>query len=535
MKQLVKNYSFSTSAKTVTLTDYSAILLERLQLIVDTTTNTILYNFADSTVSSATVATNVVTLAALAGTPSNSDKLQIIYDSKAGDPVYDAGELSVELTDSTNTANIVAGDTGFNGIATASATKTYTFTTITSGAQTLLDNTPTEGYAWIEVVYTSVGSGLAVNGNWTTASGSSYVTGSSWTAMGSATAPGNIGTTNSTVYISPIRGNFFHLGVSALTSGTFAGTVTLRAAPVTGNTAFVNASQSGTWTVGSNSATGSAVPANAFYVAGNSGGNLTAFSATGNFSSDAQTFSSGFPTSQYIYNGTNYDRTRSANAATGTTGTGLLGAGVLGFDGTDWQYAGIDANHNIKNTIRDAAGNARGANVDANNALLVDPGTATGATAPANALQIGGTDGTDLRALSTSSGGVLNVNIDGATSAVGVYAISNLGVNVASALPLGTNGIGTVGTTPAVVNVGQKTVSTTAVQVSATSTVPTNGIIIRALSTNAASIFVGGSGVTTSTGYELVAGESVSFTCNLNTLYIISVASTTDKICWNVE
>lgn len=94
---------------------------------------------------------------------------------------------------------------------------------------------------------------------------------------------------------------------------------------------------------------------------------------------------------------------------------------------------------------------------------------------------------------------------------------------------------GTVGTTTAAVNVGQQTVSTSAVQVSSSSTIPTNGIIIKALSTNSAPIFVGGSGVTTSNGYELVAGESISFTCNLNTLYIRSAASTTDKISWNVE
>lgn len=106
---------------------------------------------------------------------------------------------------------------------------------------------------------------------------------------------------------------------------------------------------------------------------------------------------------------------------------------------------------------------------------------------------------------------------------------------ITNALPTGTNAIGTVGTTPAVVNVGQQTVNTTAVQVSVTSTVPTNGIIIRALAANAAPIYVGGSGVTTATGYELSPGESISFSCNLNTLYIRSVASTTDKICWNVE
>jgi len=103
------------------------------------------------------------------------------------------------------------------------------------------------------------------------------------------------------------------------------------------------------------------------------------------------------------------------------------------------------------------------------------------------------------------------------------------------ALATGTNGIGTVGTTSAVINVGQKVTAITATQVSATSTIPTNGIVIQALSTNAASIFVGGSTVTTTTGFELTAGQSMSFTANLNTLYIVSVTSTTDKICWNVE
>lgn len=112
----------------------------------------------------------------------------------------------------------------------------------------------------------------------------------------------------------------------------------------------------------------------------------------------------------------------------------------------------------------------------------------------------------------------------------------NLNVNLSSlpALAAGTNAIGTVGTTPGAVNVNQKTVNTTAVQLSASATTPTNGITVQALSTNSASVFVGGSGVTTSTGFELQAGQSVAFTCVLNTLYIISVASTTDGVCYNV-
>lgn len=115
-----------------------------------------------------------------------------------------------------------------------------------------------------------------------------------------------------------------------------------------------------------------------------------------------------------------------------------------------------------------------------------------------------------------------------------IVGTGTLSVQNTAATPAGTNAIGTVGTTSAAINVGQQTVSTTAVQISASSTVPTNGIIVQALSTNAASIFVGGSGVTTTTGFELVAGQAMSFSCNLNTLYIRSAASTTDKICYNV-
>lgn len=130
-------------------------------------------------------------------------------------------------------------------------------------------------------------------------------------------------------------------------------------------------------------------------------------------------------------------------------------------------------------------------------------------------------------AVTQATGTNLHTVVDSGTITA-VTAITN-------PLPAGTNGIGNVGTVSAVVNVGQKTVNTTAVQISVTSTVPTNGIIIQALSANAASIFVGGSSVTTSTGFELVAGQAMSFTANLNTLYIISAASTTDKVCWNVE
>jgi hypothetical protein len=49
-----------------------------------------------------------------------------------------------------------------------------------------------------------------------------------------------------------------------------------------------------------------------------------------------------------VSNGTTLDRWRTANAAANSTGTGLAGAGVLGYDGANWQYAGINGSHALK-------------------------------------------------------------------------------------------------------------------------------------------------------------------------------------------
>lgn len=148
----------------------------------------------------------------------------------------------------------------------------------------------------------------------------------------------------------------------------------------------VSATQSGTWNVGASSATGSAVPANAFYVAGiNASGNLIGLS-TVDRPNDSATGSSILATGNYIYNGTNFDRMRSAINATNSTGTGIQAVGNLAqFDDvsptsiTENQFGNLrmSANRNLYGTIRDAAGNERGANVTAGNALVVDGSAST--------------------------------------------------------------------------------------------------------------------------------------------------------------
>jgi len=93
---------------------------------------------------------------------------------------------------------------------------------------------------------------------------------------------------------------------------------------------------------------------------------------------------------------------------------------------------------------------------------------------------------------------------------------------------------GAVSTVAAAPNVGQKVLNNTATQVTASSISSTNGILIQALSGNAASVYVGGSGVTTANGYELQPGQSVPFAAtNANLLYGISTNGT-DGVCFNV-
>lgn len=82
MKTLINTYTFDKAAKQVTFT-VIVPALERLLLITDTTNNTIIYNFADST-KGGVLAGSVLTLSYNTNTVSfaNTDKLQIYYDNE---------------------------------------------------------------------------------------------------------------------------------------------------------------------------------------------------------------------------------------------------------------------------------------------------------------------------------------------------------------------------------------------------------------------------------------------------------------------
>lgn len=79
MKILVENYTFNSSTRQVTLTDYTSVNLESFLLVTNVTDNIIIYNFADPA-KGGTVSTNVLTLDYDTTAMSNGDSLQIFID-----------------------------------------------------------------------------------------------------------------------------------------------------------------------------------------------------------------------------------------------------------------------------------------------------------------------------------------------------------------------------------------------------------------------------------------------------------------------
>ncbi|MBB4199026.1 hypothetical protein CCR94_08035 [Rhodoblastus sphagnicola] len=64
------------------------------------------------------------------------------------------------------------------------------------------------------------------------------------------------------------------------------------------------------------------------------------------------------------------------------------------------------------------------------------------------------------------------------------------------------------------------------------SQVVVNGVVCTALSANTGTIYVGGVGVTTSTGYPLVAGQSISYAAtNASAIYMIGTNTTDVLAC----
>lgn len=176
--------------------------------------------------------------------------------------------------------------------------------------------------------------------------------------------------------------------------------------------------------------------------------------------------------------------------------------------------------------------------------------SASGATdSGSNPVKIGGVYNSTLPTFTNGQRGNVQLSSKGSVLVAGAAAvgfapadnpITVAGVDGAGnkqylKLDTGTNAllVDTSGVTlPSSPLTGQKTSTGTAVAVSSTSQPLTTGVIVQALSTNAGLVYVGGSSVSASTGFQLQPGQATSAAINnLNELYVISVSSG-DGICF---
>ena len=76
----IGQYTFNAVAKTITFVGLPTFGLEQILLITNTTSNIIIYNFADPTPNGGTLAGNILTLDYNTASMSNTDPLQIYID-----------------------------------------------------------------------------------------------------------------------------------------------------------------------------------------------------------------------------------------------------------------------------------------------------------------------------------------------------------------------------------------------------------------------------------------------------------------------
>lgn len=301
-----------------------------------------------------------------------SGKLRrISSDISAGNTARTDGTQQAKLTDGTNIANVLKSDgtaAGQNAQLVAGTYLSVPFTTTTAQA---VGTTDAGNYKSVSVHITLQGTSSTVsfqcsndNINWNNISLNNLAsTGSSFPVSS---------TTAVQVYGGSLGYRYFRLNVTGISALTTAGTIVFSTMPFSPNPSAIN--------VGSTSATGSAVPANAFYMGllNNNAGTLVGLNSLN--VADGATGNSILSAGNFLYNNSTFDKQRSVINATNSIGTGIVAVGALAqFDDvsptaiTENQFGNLrmSTNRNLYSTIRDAAGNERGANVDAANNLNV--------------------------------------------------------------------------------------------------------------------------------------------------------------------
>lgn len=142
MSSILKNYTLSVANRTITLTDITTASLNRLESITDVTINKKLFVYDNSSYSTATVTSNVITLSDMPfAMMADTDKLRIVYTPESTDAANDDETSALFGTKTTNAA--VPGATNIGvlpGVANAAA-PTYTETYQVAESMDLSGNT----------------------------------------------------------------------------------------------------------------------------------------------------------------------------------------------------------------------------------------------------------------------------------------------------------------------------------------------------------------------------------------------------------
>lgn len=255
------------------------------------------------------------TLVGLAGAANQGDTSLLTQGLTVGNWIYNGTTFDRQRS---------SGPTG-----TAAVAGTFTEqASLTAGSLNadFVPSTDVSAYKWISVQIVAIGS-LTVN--WQGSNNNVDFVSIQLANVGSQS--NNLSNTaNSTgIYQGPLSFRYFRARITSYGSGTVTGVADFYTVPTQLNTMGVGAQQIGTWTVGSNSATGSAVPANGHYMAyRNSAGNLTGLNGDATDSDGKSTNGTGVLEVLSLaagFNGTTFDRQRhntsAALIAAGTTST----------------------------------------------------------------------------------------------------------------------------------------------------------------------------------------------------------------------
>jgi hypothetical protein len=96
MKTLITSYSFSAANNQIAFTGMTTIDLNKILLITNTTSNTIIYLFSNPSLGG-TVSGNVLTLTYNTAAMNNTDKLQIYYDDPNASLLSLIGDIALSL------------------------------------------------------------------------------------------------------------------------------------------------------------------------------------------------------------------------------------------------------------------------------------------------------------------------------------------------------------------------------------------------------------------------------------------------------